>query len=195
MLPHSDFVHLHVHSEYSLLDGASRLENLVAKAKEYRMPALALTDHGNLFGAIKFYQEARKHGIKPIIGCEFYISPRSRFEKAAKSGEKPYFHFTVLARNEEGYRNLMRLSSYGYLEGYYYRPRIDMELLEKYRDGLLALSGCLRGQIPSLLANDEYREAEELAKKFAMLYGDGNFYLEMHDHAIGSQQKVNEGLI
>ncbi|MCH7591046.1 DNA polymerase III subunit alpha, partial [PVC group bacterium] len=132
--------------------------------------------------------------VKPIVGCEFYVAPRSRFEKKSKLGEKPYYHFTMLARNEEGYRNLMRLSSYGYLEGYYYRPRIDMELLEKYHEGLIALSGCLRGNVPSLVINDELREAEELSKKFAMLYGDGNFYLELHDHSISLQKKVNEGL-
>ena len=145
-----NFVHLHVHSEYSLLDGAARIKGLVEKAVKLGMPAVALTDHGVMYGVIEFYKAAKKAGIKPIIGCEVYMAPKSRFEKQASKGkrEDTSYHLTLLAANNQGYQNLMRLASFGFLEGFYYKPRIDKELLEKHHDGLIALSGCIAGEIP-----------------------------------------------
>ena len=201
MLEHSDFVHLHVHTEYSLLDGACRISDLrhgpgdlILKAQEYKMSALAITDHGALFGAIEFYQQCMQAGIKPILGCEFYIAPGSRFEKQggpAKSAN----HVTILARNETGWQNLMRLSTASYLEGFYYRPRIDKEILADYHDGLIVLSGCLKGEIPQLLLGDKYKQAMELAGNWKELFGMDNFYLEMMDQGIEEQKRLNEGLV
>jgi len=150
---HSDFVHLHVHSEYSLLDGAAQLDKLVAKAKELKFPAIALTDHGNLFGAIDFYLAAQKAGIKPIVGCELYVAPASRKERgSADGGYEGANHLTVLVRNLAGYRNLIKLVSRAYLEGFYYKPRVDKELLERHADGLLVLSGCLNSEVSRLIS-------------------------------------------
>ena len=147
-MQHSDFVHLHVHSEYSLLDGAAQLEKLVAKAKELKFPAIALTDHGNLFGAIDFYQAAQKGGIKPIVGCELYVAPRGRKERGGEDGGyEGANHLTVLVRNLTGYKNLIKLVSKAYLEGFYYKPRVDKELLAQHADGLLVLSGCLNSEV------------------------------------------------
>jgi len=146
-MKHADFVHLHVHTQYSLLDGAIRLEDLFKKAKAYAMPAIAITDHGNMFGAIDFYQTAYKTGIKPIIGCELYVAPGSRFSRESSSKTENARHIVVLARNIHGYRNLIKLTSMGYLEGFYYRPRVDKELLKQLGDGLIGLSACLHGEI------------------------------------------------
>ena len=164
MADRSDFVHLHVHSEYSLLDGAARLKRLVERAVQLGFPAIALTDHGNLFGAIDFYQHARAAGIKPILGCELYVAPGSRFERAPVDGQyEGANHVTALVRNETGYRNLIKLVSKGYLEGFYYKPRVDKELLAQHSDGLLILSGCLNSEVSRLLLGGEERKALEVA--------------------------------
>ena len=161
-MQHSDFVHLHVHSQYSLLDGACHLERLIAKAKEHRMPALAVTDHGNMFGAIDFYHRAMSQGIKPIIGCEVYVAPGSRFDRISSvGGQDASSHLTVLAKDHRGYQNLMKLVSLGYLEGFYYKPRVDKESLAQCHEGLLALSGCLKGEIAGLLALGKEEKAME----------------------------------
>jgi len=191
----SGFVHLHTHSDFSLLDGAASIEGLVKKAVSLRMPALALTDHGNMFGILKFYKECLKNGIKPIIGSEFYIAPESRFKKSGTEKRTRHFHLVLLARNEEGYKNLIKLSSLAYTEGFYYKPRIDNELLEKYPAGLLCLSGCLAGEIPKLLAIDRIKEAGELALYYQGIFGKGNYYLELQNHGIENQKKVNRGLL
>lgn len=190
----SDFVHLHVHTEYSLLDGASRISELVAKASHLGMPALAITDHGNMHGVVKFYKAALEAGIKPLIGCEAYIATGSRFDKSAGLRESPS-HLTLLVRDEEGYRNLLTLVSLAYLEGFYYKPRIDRELLEAHHRGLIALSGCLKGAIPRALAQREEEKAEEWAGYLAELFGRENFYLELHDQGLKEQKEVNPLLV
>src|SRR5512135_1784097 len=161
-MSHAEFVHLHLHTEYSLLDGACRLDRLVDKAHELRFPALAITDHGVLYGAIDFYRAAREKGIKPIIGCEVYVAPGSRFDKKTSAGGRDvYHHLVLLARDEAGYRNLVRLTTAAHLEGYYYKPRIDRELLAQHRQGLIALSGCLASQIPEAILRDQPAKARE----------------------------------
>ncbi len=187
------FVHLHVHSDYSLLDGACTLGKLVKKAAANEMPALALTDHGSLFGAVQFFQKARSAGVKPIIGCEVYIVPNSRLEK--NSQQERRHHLVLLARNETGYRNLCHLVSRAYLEGFYYKPRIDFELLEKHADGLIGLSACLQGEIASLLGMDELEQARQAALRYQSILGEGHFYLELQDHGIPEQKQVNEKMI
>ncbi len=194
-MEHSRFVHLHVHSEYSLLDGACRLPHLIRKAHEYRMPALALTDHGNLFGAIEFYTQALESGIKPIIGYEAYIAPGARFERTAGGIKDTSFHLTLLVRDETGYKNLMKLATLAYLEGFYYKPRIDKEILAQLKEGLIVLSGCLKGEIPGLIQSDLVEQAQKVAGEYRDMMGDGNFYLEIQDHGIADQRKVNEGLL
>src|SRR5512134_1474301 len=152
MHSHADFVSLHLHTEYSLLDGAIRIKDLVERAREFKLPALAMTDHGNLFGVVDFYRQCTHAGIKPIIGCEIYVAPRSRFEKGGTDNDEySSFHLILLARDDAGYRNLLTLVSKAYLEGFYYKPRIDMELLEQYSGGLIGLSACLKGEIPYYL--------------------------------------------
>jgi DNA polymerase-3 subunit alpha len=190
----SGFVHLHVHSEYSLLDGSIRVPDLVKKAKALGMPAIALTDHGNMFGAIEFYQEAEKAGIKPIIGCEVYVAPGKRTDRNASSGREAAFHFTLLARNLEGYHNLVKLVSAAYLEGFYYKPRIDHEILAAHAKGLIALSGCFKGEIAQAILNGSEAKAKELAAKFQQMFEPGNFYLEMHNHLREENQIVNNAL-
>ncbi len=187
---HSDFVHLHCHTQYSLLDAASKIPTLMKRAKELRFPAIAMTDHGNLFGAIEFYEEAQKHGIKPIIGMEAYIAPGSRFDKQAHGIKEASFHITLLARNEAGYRNLMKLTSIGYLEGFYYRPRIDKEVLQKHSEGLLGLSGCLKGEVPYSLWNERPDEAKRAIREFVEIFGKENFYLELSNQGLEPQKKV-----
>ncbi len=194
-MEHSGFVHLHVHSEYSLLDGASRIEDLISKAREYRMPALALTDHGNMFGAIEFYTRVLESGLKPIVGYEAYVAPGSRKDKKSVGIRDASFHLTLLAKDEVGYRNLLKLASSAYLEGFYYRPRIDKEILSEYREGLIALSGCLKGEIPQLINTGNLNRAREVAGQYRDMFGSKDFYLELQDHGIKEQKKVNEGLI
>ncbi|MBQ4573304.1 MAG: DNA polymerase III subunit alpha [Clostridia bacterium] len=188
------FVHLHVHTEYSLLDGACRLDRLCSVAKERGQTALAITDHGNLFGAVDFYRTAKKHGIKPIIGCEVYVASRSRFDKVHGIDSNRH-HLVLLCKNETGYQNLIKLVSSAWVDGFYTKPRIDRELLEKHHEGLIALSACLAGEIPKLIVNNEYIKARETALWYHNLFGEGNYYLEMQNHGIPEQIAVNEGLI
>lgn len=183
------FVHLHLHSQYSILDGAIRFEELFPALERMGMKAVALTDHGNMFGAIEFYVSAKEHGIKPIIGCEVYVAPKSRFEK----GGEPY-HLVLLALNNQGYRNLCHLVSLAYLEGFYQKPRIDHELLETYQEGLVVLTSCLQGEIPQLLLKGDYERAKQKATYFKEVFGD-RFYLELQYNGLDEQKKVNEGLL
>jgi len=194
-----DFVHLHNHTDYSILDGAITVDKLVKKAAELGMRAVALTDHGNMFGAIDFYLAARKAGVRPIIGEEFYMAPGSRFVKESSrgngNGDEKSYHLILLAKNITGYRNLMKLSSIGYTEGFYYKPRIDFEVLERHREGLVCSSACLGGQIPSLILKGKEREARELAGRFQEIFGRENFYLELQYHGIPEQEIVNRELV
>ncbi|MCK4810437.1 MAG: DNA polymerase III subunit alpha [Candidatus Omnitrophica bacterium] len=192
---HSDFVHLHVHTQFSLLDGACRLDKLVDKAVEFKLPALSITDHGNLFGAIKFYEYCLKKGIKPIIGCEVYVAQGSRFRKDYKSLEGVNYHLLLLAKDKQGYDNLVKLVSLANLEGFYYKPRIDRELLERYHSGLIALSACLKGEIPSLILKGNVNEAYKKADDYQQIFGKGNFYLEIMDNALKDQYTVNNHLL
>lgn len=186
------FVHLHSHSEYSLLDGASRISDMICWAKENNMPALALTDHGVLYGSIEFYKEAKKAGIKPILGCEVYIAPKSRFDKNGRDkDEENAYHLVLLAENEVGWKNLIRLVSLGHLEGFYYKPRIDKEILKEYKEGLIALSACLAGEIPSLYLRGDLVGAESAAKEYVEIFGKNHFYLEIQDQGIDVQKKLN----
>ncbi|UCC78566.1 MAG: DNA polymerase III subunit alpha [Candidatus Zixiibacteriota bacterium] len=186
----AQFVHLHNHSQYSLLDGACRIDDMLAEAVKMKMPALALTDHGNLFGAIEFYTKARKLKIKPIIGIEAYVAPESRFDRSPKGMTKSGYHLIILAKNLMGYRNLMKLSTLGYLEGFYNKPRIDKELLREYGDGLIALSACLKGEIALNILSDRYEEAKTAAKEYLDILGPENFYLEIQNHGLPEEAKV-----
>ncbi len=181
------FVHLHAHSEYSLLDATCRIEGLLERAAALGMPALALTDHGVLCGAVEFYLKAQEIGVQPILGCELYVAPQSRFEK---NQQKKYYHLTVLVRSGTGYRNLLKLSSLGFLEGFYYRPRVDKELLKQYGEGLIMLSGCLKAEIPSLLVQGDVDGAERVAREFMEIVGPKNFYVELQDHGLDDQRKI-----
>src|SRR6185503_5393735 len=195
-MSHADFVHLHLHTEYSLLDGACRLDRLMDRAHELKFPALTITDHGVLYGAIDFYQAARNKGIKPIIGCEVYVAPGSRFEKKTSSGGRDvYHHLVLLAANETGYRNLIKLATAAHLEGYYYKPRIDKELLAQHKEVLIALSGCLASEVPDLIQKDDLKRARETIDWFKQTLGAENFYLELQNHGIAEQNKVNKQLI
>ncbi|MDK2919888.1 MAG: polymerase subunit alpha [Candidatus Petromonas sp.] len=188
------FVHLHLHSEYSLLDGYTRISKLCKTVKELGMDSVAITDHGSMFGVIDFYKEAKKHGIKPIIGCEVYTAARSRHDKDPVK-DKNMGHLVLLAKNNNGYKNLIKVVSKGYTEGFYYKPRIDYELLEKYCDDLICLSACLAGDIQRNIEIDNYDEAKRIALKLNNMFGQNNFYLEIQDHGIEEQKKINEGLI
>jgi DNA polymerase-3 subunit alpha len=179
-----DFVHLHVHTEYSLLDGACRIPELVARAAELGMPALAISDHGNMFGAIEFYQAAKKAGIKPIIGCEVYMAPGARADRTSRDGKDPNSHFLLLARDNAGYQNLVKLVSLAHLEGGYYKPRIDKEDLAKYAGGLIGSSACLRGEIAQAVIGGRLRDAEQAIDDFRQILGPDNFYLEVHNHGL-----------
>lgn len=188
-----DFVHLHTHTEFSLLDGAIRIPNLISKAKEFNMSAVAITDHGNLYGAIEFYTLAKEAGIKPIIGCEFYVAVESRFNKLRR-GEKSN-HLTLLAKDIHGYKNLMKLITQSYFEGYYYKPRIDYELLSEYNSGIIALSGCISGKISKLILNNKTDDAINAALEFCEIFGKENFYLEIQDQGLEEQKTLNQRLI
>jgi DNA-directed DNA polymerase III PolC len=193
---HADFVHLHVHSEYSLLDGAARLEKLVEKAKELRFPAMALTDHGNLFGAVDFYTACEKAGVKPILGSELYVAPGGRFERSSQDGGyEGASHCTVLARTRAGYANLMKLVSKAYLEGYYYKPRVDRELLAQHADGLLVLSGCLNSEVSRLLAAGDEAKARDTAGWYQEVFGKDYYFMEVQSHGLEQQVAVTEGTI
>src|SRR3954465_3648700 len=201
-MEHVEFVHLHSHSEYSLLDGGCRITDEKGKPSEWmqtiarmKMPALALTDHGNLYGAIEFYQAATAVGVKPIIGCEMYLAPGSRLDRTTQRGqEDAFYHFTVLARNEQGYRNLIKLTSLAFLEGYYYKPRVDKELLAKYGEGLIVLSGCLKGELAQALLADKDAHALKIVETYQGLFGKENYYLELMDHGLPEQRRLNEKL-
>ncbi|MCP4654747.1 MAG: PHP domain-containing protein, partial [bacterium] len=188
----SDFVHLHLHSQYSLLDGANRITDVVAAAAEAGMPALALTDHGNMFGAIEFYDAALKAGIKPILGIEAYVAQGSRTERNPQRSSSN--HLVLLAHNDTGYRNLLKLSTHSYLEGFYYKPRIDHELLAEHSEGLIGLSACLKGELNELILARREREAEEQASRYRDLFGPENFFIELQDHGIPEQSVANEVL-
>lgn len=191
----ADFVHLHVHTAYSLLDSTLRLSDLFRKAKEYKMPAIAMTDHGNLFGAIEFYQQAEKTGIKPIIGCELYVAPRSRFDKSSSGIGESSRHLVVLVKNMQGYKNLLKLTTAGYLEGFYYHPRVDKELLQRYSDGLIATSACLHGEVALYLLKGDREAAIKAAREYQDIFGQGNFYLEIMENGLPEQQIANEGIL
>ncbi len=190
----TEFVHLHTHTCYSLLDGACKIDQLVARAKELGMEALAITDHGVMYGVIEFYKAAKAAGIHPIIGCEVYVAPRTRWDKAAGLDDKPY-HLVLLAENQKGYENLIKLVSRSWLEGFYYKPRIDKELLRENAEGLIALSACLAGEVPGLLLEGKYEEAKSSALSYREIFGKDNYFLEMQDHGIQGQAKVNAGIL
>lgn len=188
------FTHLHVHTEYSLLDGACRIEELVNKAKELNMTSLAITDHGAMYGVVEFYKQAKKAGIKPILGFEAYVSPRRMTDKDPQK-DKNQFHLVLLAENYEGFKNIMKLCSAGFVDGYYYKPRIDHDVLKRYSKGIIALSACLAGEIPSCLLDNNYEEAVSTALMYRDIFGENNFFLEMQDHGIEEQQSVNKSLV
>jgi DNA polymerase-3 subunit alpha len=194
-MKHADFVHLHVHTQFSLLDGAIRLDRLFEKAKALAMPAVAITDHGNLFGIINFYQRAFKAGIKPIIGCEVYMAPKSRFDRESSGISESSRHLVLLAKNNQGYRNLIKLASLGFLEGFYYRPRIDKEILAQHSEGLIGLSACLHGEIPECIVRGDREAARAAALEYLRIFGEGNFYLEIMENGLPEQKTANEGLI
>ena len=188
------FVHLHLHTQYSLLDGAIRIDELVKKAKEYNMPAIAITDHGNMFGAIEMYKECKKNNIKPIIGCEFYVAPRSRLDKDGRIDTEPN-HLILLAMNNTGYKNLVKLCSIGYTEGFYYKPRIDLEVLEKYNEGLICLSACIAGGLSRKILNGDILGAKEMLKKYLEIFGKERYFLELQDNKLREQILVNQKLL
>ena len=192
-MPRDSFVHLHLHTEYSLLDGSIRMKELMKKAAEYKMPAVAMTDHGNLFGAIEFYQEAQRAGVKPIIGCEAYVAPGSHKDRPASRRDAAY-HFTLLARDETGYRNLVKLITAAHLDGFHYAPRIDKELLSAHAAGLIGLSGCLAGEINSAIQANNLEKAKQSAAEYRDILGPENFFMEMHDHGMEAQRLCNRVL-
>jgi len=189
------FTHLHVHTEYSLLDGSNKIKEYVARVKELGMDSAAITDHGVMFGCIDFYKAAKEAGIKPIMGCEVYVAPNSRFDKELNGGEDRYYHLVLLAENNQGYNNLMKIVSKGFVEGFYYRPRVDMEVLEQYHEGIIALSACLAGEVARNIQKGLYDEAKKSALKYQRVFGEGNYFLEMQDHGIPQQKLVNQQLM
>ena len=189
------FTHLHVHTEYSLLDGSSKIGELAARAKELGMDSMAITDHGVMYGVIDFYRAARAAGIKPIIGCQVYVSPGSRFDRETVHGEDRYYHLVLLAENNTGYQNLMKIVSKGFVDGFYYKPRIDEEVMREYHEGIIALSACLAGEVPRYLEKGLYEEAKEAAKRHLEIFGEGNYFLELQDHGIPLQRQVNQGIM
>ena len=189
------FTHLHVHTEYSLLDGSNKIKEYVARVKELGMDSAAITDHGVMYGVIDFYRAAREAGINPILGCEVYVAPGSRFDREVGSGDDRYYHLVLLAENNQGYSNLMKIVSKAFVEGFYYKPRVDLELLEKYHEGIIALSACLAGEVARYLARGMYEDAKIVALRYQDIFGKGNFFLELQDHGIPEQQTVNQQLL
>ena len=189
------FTHLHVHTEYSLLDGSSKIRELTARAKELGMDSMAITDHGVMYGVIDFYRAAREVGIKPILGCEVYVAPGSRFDRENGAGEDRYYHLILLAENNTGYKNLMKIVSKGFVDGFYYKPRVDLDLLETYHEGIISLSACLAGEVQKYLARGMYEEAKRSALRYSEIFGKDHFYLELQDHGIPEQKMVNQGLL
>ena len=190
------FAHLHVHTEYSLLDGSNKIKECIARVKELGMDSVAITDHGVMFGVIDFYRAAKAEGIKPILGCEVYVAPGSRFDKeAAGSGDDRYYHLVLLAENDTGYHNLMKIVSKGFTEGYYYKPRVDMEVLREFHEGLIALSACLAGEVQRNILRNMYEEGKEAALRYQEIFGEGNFFLELQDHGMQEQKLVDQSLL
>lgn len=189
-----EFVHLHNHTEYSLLDGAARIKNLIARAKELNMSAIAITDHGVMHGVVDFYKEALKEGLKPIIGCEVYVAPRTRFDKEPRKDDSA-FHLILLAENQTGYENLCKIVSFASLEGFYYKPRVDKDLLRQYHEGIIALSGCIAGQVSQSLLADKYEEAKAIAKEYSEIFGENNYFIEIQQHGMEEEHIANRGLI
>ena len=190
------FAHLHVHTEYSLLDGSNKIKECVSRVKELGMNSVAITDHGVMFGVIDFYRAAKAVGIKPILGCEVYVAPGSRFDKeAAGSGEERYYHLVLLAENDLGYHNLMKIVSRGFTEGYYYKPRVDLEVLKEFHEGIIALSACLAGEVQRNILRGMYSEGKEAALRYQKIFGEGNFFLELQDHGMQEQKMVNQSLL
>ena len=190
-----EFTHLHVHTEYSLLDGSNKIKECIQRVKELGMDSCAITDHGVMFGVIDFYRAAREAGINPILGCEVYVAPNSRFDREVGGGEDRYYHLVLLAENNTGYANLMKIVSKGFVEGYYYRPRVDKELLKKYHEGIIALSACLAGEVPRYIQKNLYDEAKKRALEYRDIFGENNYFLELQDHGIPQQQTVNQQLL
>ena len=188
------FTHLHVHTEYSLLDGSSKITEIVKQAKALGMENLAITDHGAMYGVIDFYKECKAQGIHPVIGCEVYVAERSRFQKEGRS-DAEYYHLVLLAETQQGYENLIKMVSLGFIEGFYYKPRIDLDLLRENHEGIIALSACLAGAVPRALIGSGYEKAKEVALEYAEIMGEGNFYLELQDHGIPEQAQVNQQLL
>ncbi|PPK81023.1 DNA polymerase III catalytic subunit DnaE type [Lacrimispora xylanisolvens] len=189
------FTHLHVHTEYSLLDGSCKIKELTARAKELGMDSMAITDHGVMYGVIDFYRAAREAGIKPIIGCEVYVTSGSRFDRELAGGEDRYYHLVLLAENNQGYQNLMKIVSKGFVDGFYYKPRVDYEILKEYHEGVIALSACLAGEVQRYIGRGQYEKGKEAALHYQQIFGEGNFFLELQDHGIPMQKTVNQGLV
>ncbi|HAF26181.1 MAG TPA: DNA polymerase III subunit alpha, partial [Lachnospiraceae bacterium] len=189
------FTHLHVHTEYSLLDGSNKIKECIRRVKELGMDSCAITDHGVMYGVLNFYKTARAEGIKPILGCEVYVAPGSRFDKEGKPDDDRYYHLVLLAENNTGYANLMKIVSRGFTEGYYYKPRVDIEILERYHEGIIALSACLAGEIARLISRGRIEEAEKAALRHLEIFGKGNYFLELQDHGMKEQQVVNAALM
>src|SRR3954454_18273931 len=195
-MPSAEFVHLHLHTEYSMLDGACRLDKLMDRAKELNFSHIALTDHGVLYGAIDFYSAAKENGLIPIIGCEVYVAPGKHTErKTAAGGKDVYNHLTVIAKNEAGYKNLVKLATIAHLDGYYYKPRIDKELLAQHKEGLIVLSGCMNSEISQLIRQDQLPKAREAIDWYKQTLGPESFYLEIQNHGIAEQAKITKQLI
>ena len=190
-----NFSHLHVHTEYSLLDGSNKIKEYVARVKELGMNSAAITDHGVMYGVIDFYREAKKNGIKPILGCEVYVAPNSRFDREITGGEDRYYHLVLLAENNTGYSNLMKIVSKGFVDGYYYKPRVDKSLLREYHEGIIALSACLAGEVPRYISKGLYDNAKKAALEYQEIFGKDNFFLELQDHGIPEQGIVNQRLL
>lgn len=189
------FTHLHVHTEYSLLDGSCKIKELTARAKELGMDSMAVTDHGVMYGVIDFYRAAKDAGIKPIIGCEVYVTSGSRFDRELAGGEDRYYHLVLLAENNQGYQNLMKIVSKGFVDGFYYKPRVDYEVLREYHEGVIALSACLAGEVQRYIGRGQYEQGKEAALRYQEIFGEGNFFLELQDHGIPMQKTVNQGLV
>ena len=189
------FAHLHVHTEYSLLDGSNKITEYVERVKELGMDSAAITDHGAMYGVIDFYRAAKAAGIRPILGCEVYVAPRSLHDREAGSDEDRYYHLVLLAENDTGYGNLMKIVSRGFVEGYYYKPRVDKALLEEYHEGLIALSACLAGEVARDITKGLYDAARDAALEYERIFGRGNFFLELQDHGLADQQRVNQALV
>ncbi len=190
-----EFTHLHLHTEYSLLDGSGKIKEMVHQAKELGMDSIAITDHGVMYGVIDFYKACLAEGVKPVLGCEVYVAPNSRFDRELGNNEERYHHLVLLAENNTGYQNLMKIVSRGFLEGFYYKPRIDYEVLEKYHEGIIALSACLAGEVANNLLRGFYQEAKEAALRLQSVFGENNFFLELQDHGMAEQKAVNQGLL